>query len=306
MTKWWTMSVRPRQVLLALLIAYALFVLFAATRKEDLVSNFVATIPRLEVVPQTVLEENIVLQLHSDTSAPGAVSDVPEIVPHPETVPEAVPETVPETVREEDTFPHLHDDTLECCSPEGLRCSFTKVPPYKIPDCEIDHLTSMLWWLQSVAHVPFHLMFGSLLGAVRGGAHMDYDTDIDTAVDRALWPLIKKNITQALANGNTSYYLKYNKKNPSRLYFGRRNTIHIDFWLYNRGPNKTTDGNYPKISDIVRNDILFPLRPCNLSGHAYWCPAKSEEYLSACYGKNWQTPLSRHNGVKEGGAVIIE
>ena len=159
----------------------------------------------------------------------------------------------------------------------------------------------MLWWLQSVAHVPFHLTFGSLLGAVRGGAHMDYDTDIDIAVDRALWPFIKQNITQALANGNTSYYLKYKENNPTRLYFSRRNLVHIDLWLENRGPNKTTDGRYTN----VRNDILFPLRPCNLSGHAYWCPAKSEELLSACYGKNWQTPLSRHDGVKTGVAVKI-
>ena len=286
MTKRWPRTVRPRRVLLALLIACVLFVLYEATRKEDLVTHLVASIPRLEVVPVTIREEDPVLQLHSDTSAPGL-------------------DAVPETAQEEDPAPHLHDDTLKCCSPEGRRCSFERVPPYKIPDCEFDHLTSMLWWLQSVAHVPFHLTFGSLLGAVRGGAHMDYDTDIDTAVDRALWPLIKKNITQALAMGNTSYFLKSNKNNPSRLYFSSRNRIHIDLWLYNRGPENTTDGHYAELKDVVRNDILFPLRPCNYSGHAYWCPAKSEEYLSACYGKSWQTPMSRHNGATEGGAVII-
>ena len=139
------------------------------------------------------------------------------------------------------------------------------------------------------------------------GAHIEFDDDIDIAVDRALWSVVQKRITQAISNTSYVFVPLIRRKDPdlARLYFGKTNLLHVDIWLYNRGPTNTTGGNLRKTISVVNNDILFPLRPCNFSGHSYWCPAKSEEWLDGSYVRGWRVPKSKRQGAKRSNAMNI-
>ena len=190
-----------------------------------------------------------------------------------------------------------------CCLPSSARCVWSSTPPFTIPTCEQDNLVAILRWLQGTANIPFHLTFGTLLGAMREGGHIQTDTDIDIAIDRAVWQAAMHNITQAISADASNHFVFQSKLQPAKLFFSRFNQIHVDMWVYDHGSTHVSGGTYPWRTLIVPNEIIFPLRTCDYNGHAYQCPAKSEEWLDQAY-PGWRTPLSRRDGFA--GSVDIK
>ena len=204
---------------------------------------------------------------------------------------------------------------LPCCSPNRTRCDWEDQTPFTIPTCERDNLLTLLRWLQTVARVPFHLTWGTLLGAMRKKGHIAFESDIDVAIDRKLWEAAVRNITDNLKQ--TGYRLKTNYI-PAQLLFSERNTVHVDLWLYDRHSSTSDEETLIRPvgatsdtvrTDVVQNDMLFPLVACTYSGDSYGCPAKSRDWLAMTYGAQWKVPRSRRNGYVEtvqqqGGRIV--
>ena len=172
-----------------------------------------------------------------------------------------------------------------CCSPDSARCKWWKIPPYILPKCDREVLLGMLWWLRSRAQIPFYLFFGTLLGAVREGGHIDHEEDIDICVDRAVWPSVKHDIIQALSESNDTTYWLNNEDDPIRFFLSKKNKLHVDIWLYDLGNTSSSFTGWLYKAELV-NDMLYPLVPCDYSGHTYWCPGNSKDWLKKEYGPN--------------------
>jgi len=205
-----------------------------------------------------------------------------------------------------------------CCTPMGEHCGskagvdWTKTVvvragpleridgPYTIPRCELDNLLSLLDFVaatMSGGDVPWHLAYGTLLGAVREKGHIPFETDIDVLVDAAYWPQAATLIESALGTTHFMFEPCRDCGEPCdhrlldcirRIFFGWRNRLHVDFWLYERGTAITQE--FQKRIIDIPNEVLFPLTQCTFHGRKMPCPKNGTEYLRNLYGWNWHIP----------------
>lgn len=189
---------------------------------------------------------------------------------------------------------------LPCCGVWSKRCVWTKVPPYTIPKCEQQNLLDLLRWLDYVLDVEWMITAGTVLGAVREQGHIPFETDIDIMMDRKDWEVAREQIKSRLKGTHFQFYDSLRtSKSPAKLYYSRRNQVHVDIWFYDRVSDDIIaevmpyHKQYKKVN--VTADIFLPRSHCLYNGHFFPCPNQSERYVELRYGKDWRTPKPKYS-----------
>eukprot|EP01006_Ploeotia_vitrea_P054677 TRINITY_DN67917_c3_g1_i1.p1 TRINITY_DN67917_c3_g1~~TRINITY_DN67917_c3_g1_i1.p1 ORF type:complete len:396 (-),score=20.57 TRINITY_DN67917_c3_g1_i1:603-1790(-) len=192
-------------------------------------------------------------------------------------------------------------DTLDIsnCQTEVPECRFYTQPAINnsaysadriYRKCCVEHmrLKKTLVWTMDVLHahnLSAWLAMGSLLAQVRhNGIFVPWDTDIDMY----LWGDgdAEARLLQAFPNlkprvhwfgrdpkGRAVYWIYHTPyRSPG--------SSHIEIWFWKTGRTKD-----PHIYD----ELVYPLKECQLYNVKCWCPKNSEEMLATWYGDDWRT-----------------
>lgn len=216
-------------------------------------------------------------------------------------------------------------ENLDCCHPNNKRCDWweakywweAKSKQTEIPKCEKENLLSMLRWLNRVLtseNVQWMITAGTLLGAVRNQGHIPFETDIDIQVRVDQLTKLKKVVNDHIQNDETVHFHLKSWTWGERLYFSKKNEIHVDIWPYMPAPNNATREVMPGKKEVVwylvDNEVLFPLAECEYEGDFYPCLRQQERYLELRYGSEWNIPKPKYTSkptYKDGdGAGLLQ
>ena len=177
---------------------------------------------------------------------------------------------------------------MSICTQETKRCKYKKYIDTKIvAECCHNNLRSMLYYFDDLAKildVTYFLDFGTLLGSVRHGDIISYDTDIDISIFHTDKDKLKLMIPYFK---NMGFILRKHHKHKTlyKLFYGKKNKLHIDIHLRKLNNDNVYYSNYSVENWGIHKDYLFPLK-YNLFGNRMLpIPNKYEDYLEHGYGK---------------------
>ena len=89
---------------------------------------------------------------------------------------------------------------------------------------------------------------------------------------------------------------------PPRLFFSKRNRIHVDIWFFKHlgKSGRIREGDifpprWKRRAWDVNSSMIFPLASCELEGATYPCPRDSRGWLAGTYGASWEMPALGHD-----------
>jgi hypothetical protein len=127
------------------------------------------------------------------------------------------------------------------CNSDSLRCGDDKNSVnYKYhlfgkdtPLCCASKLTQLLFFVDKVFRendLEYFMVYGTFLGAVRHRGIIPWDTDVDLAIKKEDFNQIVK-VLKRSTNELSYYVAKGDNENFIRLFYSKKNSLHIDFYI---------------------------------------------------------------------------
>ncbi len=193
------------------------------------------------------------------------------------------------------------------CTTETVRCLENKnsvnykyhILGKNTPVCCNTHLYEILRDVVSVLEekkLTYFMTYGTFLGAIRHKGIIPWDTDVDLGVFRQDLDSIEKVIRDKLSS---KYYINRDKESILRVYFSQRNSLHIDFEVWD------DKGEYIEFNEDVYIEggvrkmdrgIIFPLKKYPFYDLEVYGPNKTQ-FLNDVYGDDYMSVGYKKYGV---------